>query len=113
MFWPRVKSIFLNNISLFIALFILALALAIYFPSLGQANRLIEGRDTLEQESLKIKEDLSETILLRDNLLEKTQGLDLQVETWEKRRESLESYLLVKPETSNGSEDTIEPEDSK
>lgn len=113
MFWPRVKSIFLNNISLFIALFILALALAIYFPSLGQANRLIEGRDTLEQESLKIKEDLSETILLRDNLLEKTQGLDLQVETWEKRRKSLESYLLVKPETSNGSEDTIEPEDSK
>ena len=113
MFWPRVKSIFLNKISLFIALFILALALAIYFPSLGQANRLIEGRDTLEQESLKIKEDLSETILLRDNLLEKTQGLDLQVETWEKRRKSLESYLLVKPETSNGSEDTIEPEDSK
>ena len=113
MFWPRVKSIFLNNISLFIALFILALALAIYFPSLGQAQRLIEGRDVLEQESLQINEDLSEAILVKDNLLKKTQGLDLQVETWEQRRETLESYLLVKPETSNGSEDTIESENSR
>ncbi|MDX9888516.1 MAG: hypothetical protein RBS51_04535 [Anaerovoracaceae bacterium] len=113
MFWPRVKSIFLNNISLFIAIFILALALAIYFPSLGQEHRLTEGRDILEQESLQIKEDLSQAVLLRDELLEKTKGLDSQVEIWKQRKEALESYLLEKPETSEESKDTVEGEDSQ
>ena len=93
MFWHRVKSIFFNNMSLFIALFILARALALYFPSLGQENRLKENRDTLEKESLEITEELAEVVLLRDDLLGRTQGQDSQLEAWEKRTTILKGYL--------------------
>ena len=79
--------------SLFIALFILAIALALYFPSLGQENRLKENRDTLEKESLEITEELAEVVLLRDDLLGRTQGQDSQLETWEKRTTILKGYL--------------------
>jgi len=93
LFWHQVKSIFLNNISLFVALFILAIALALYFPSLGQEDRLAENRDALEKESLQITEELAEDLLLRDDLLGRTQGLDFQLETWEKRTATLKGYL--------------------
>lgn len=105
MFWPQVKSIFRNNKPIFIASFILVIALAIYFPSLGQESRLIEKQDHLNKESLGQAEKLDQAILLRDDLLIKTQGLDSQVESWVKRRESLENYLTEKPDDSNSNED--------
>ena len=105
MFWPQVKSIFRNNKPIFIASFILVIALALYFPSLGQESRLIEKQDRLNKESLGQAEKLDQAILLRDDLLIKTQGLDSQVEAWEKRREALERYLTVKPEGSTSKED--------
>lgn len=106
MFWLRVKSIFLENKSLYISLFILSMALAIYFPSLGQDVRLIDKQDDLEKESLVITEKLDEAVLLRDDLLQKTQGLDSQVEAWEKRTETLKEYLTVIPDASKNISNT-------
>lgn len=108
MFWLRVKSIFLKNISLFIALAILAAALALYFPSLGQGDRLIEKRDDLEKEGLQVTNELSEAILLRDDLHYDTEEVGPLIEEWNQRVEKLKGYLVNSADASKNSKDTAE-----
>jgi membrane protein implicated in regulation of membrane protease activity len=92
--WHRALSIFKKNPTLYIAVWLLLLALLFYLPSLGREARLEESRQQWSQRHQQMLDQKNTLEREVEKLFQESQQILEDGQDWSRRAEELESYII-------------------